>query len=303
MFGGAVAAASAAGTARALAFDDKVFDEAGGVKAESNPWAVFQFGYSAYKSGHKDQAAEAYRYAAENGQIGATWKLARMYAAGDGVTRDDYEAFKFFSEIVEQDVEPGSREESYVSDALVALAGYLKTGIPGSPVEANPIAAHEYYMRAAANYRNPSAQFEMGNMFLKGEGVKASVRQAGRWFQLAAEKGHAGAQATLGNLLFQSGKVVRGPRHDDGRPRTRFARRPALDPRHAGRSLLAGGRGRPPHGDRAGAGHTGQRQQQPVARYTAHSIGCVQSLFPLDPTPPLLSNGGASPLSLETGQT
>ncbi len=118
----------------ALAFDDKVFDEAGDVKAESNPWAVFQFGYSAYKSGHKDQAAEAYRYAAENGQIGATWKLARMYAAGDGVARDDYEAFKFFSEIVEQDVEPGSREESYVSDALVALGGYLKTGIPGSPV-------------------------------------------------------------------------------------------------------------------------------------------------------------------------
>ena len=66
-------------------------------------------------------------------------------------------------------------------------------------------------MRAAANYRNPNAQFEMGKMFLKGEGgVKASVKQAGRWFQLAAEKGHAGAQATLGNLLFQSGKIVRG---------------------------------------------------------------------------------------------
>ena len=211
VFGGAVVAASAAGIGSALAFDDKVFDEAGGVKAQSNPWAVFQFGYSAYQSGHKDQAAEAYRYAAENGQIGATWKLARMYAAGDGVTRDDYEAFKFFSEIVEQDVEPGSRDESYVSDALVALAGYLKTGIPGSPVEADPVAAQEYYMRAAANYRNPSAQYEIGNMFLKGEGgVKASIRQAGRWFQLAAEKGHAGAQATLGNLLFQSGRVVRG---------------------------------------------------------------------------------------------
>lgn len=211
MFGGAVAAASVAGTGTALAFDDNVFDEAGDVRAESNPWAVFQFGYSAYKSGHKDQAAEAYRYAAENGQIGATWKLARMYAAGDGVDRNDYEAFKFFSEIAEQDVEPGSREESYVSDALVALGGYLKTGIPGSPIAANSIAAQEYYMRAAANYRNPNAQFEMGNMFLKGDGgVKASVRQAGRWFQLAAEKGHAGAQATLGNLLFQSGKVVRG---------------------------------------------------------------------------------------------
>ncbi len=211
VFGGVVAAASAGTTGMALAFDDKVFDEGGSVKAESNPWEVFQFGYSAYKSGHKDQAAEAYRYAAENGQIGATWKLARMYAAGDGVDRNDYEAFKFFSEIAAQDVEPGSREESYVSDALVALGGYLKVGIPGSPVEPDPIAAQEYYMRAAANYRNPNAQYEMGNMFLKGEGgVKASIRQAGRWFQLAAEKGHAGAQATLGNLLFQRGKRVRG---------------------------------------------------------------------------------------------
>jgi TPR repeat protein len=47
-------------------------------------------------------------------------------------------------------------------------------------------------------------------MFLNGDGVKASIKQAGRWLQLAAEKGHAGAQATLGNLLFQSGKIVRG---------------------------------------------------------------------------------------------
>lgn len=196
---------------QALAFDDKVFDDKTGVKPQSNPWAVFQFGFSAYKNGHKEQAVEAYRYAAENGQIGATWKLARMYAEGDGVTRDDYEAFKFFSEIADQDVEPGSPEESYVSDALVALGDYLKKGIPGTPVGRNEVQAQEYYMRAAANYRNPNAQFEMGKMFLKGEGgVKASVQQAGRWLQLAAEKGHAGAQATLGNLLFQSGKVVRG---------------------------------------------------------------------------------------------
>ena len=196
---------------QAVAFDDKVFDDKTGVKPQSSPWAVFQFGFSAYKNGHKEQAVEAYKYAAENGQIGATWKLARMYAEGDGVPRDDYAAFKFFSEIVDQDVEPGSPEESYVSDALVALGDYLRKGIPGSPVSENEVAAQEYYMRAAANYRNPNAQFEVGQMFLKGEGgVKASVKQAGRWFQLAAEKGHAGAQATLGNLLFQSGKIVRG---------------------------------------------------------------------------------------------
>lgn len=211
VFSALVALATLGAVGQAMAFDDKVFDDKTGVKPQSSPWAVFQFGFSAYKNGHKDQAVEAYKYAAENGQIGATWKLARMYAEGDGVTRDDYAAFKFFSEIVDQDVEPGSPEESYVSDALVALGDYLRKGIPGTPVEENDVAAQEYYMRAAANYRNPNAQFEIGRMFLKGEGgVKASVKQAGRWLQLAAEKGHAGAQATLGNLLFQSGKIVRG---------------------------------------------------------------------------------------------
>ena len=210
-FSALVAASSLGAAGGAYAFEDKVFDDNTQVDKTSSPWAVFRFGFSAYKSGHKDKAVEAYRYAAENGQIGATWKLARMYAEGDGVTRDDYEAFKFFSEIAQQDVEPGSPEESYVSDALVALGTYMKSGIPGSPVEANAVAAQEYYMRAAANYRNPNAQFEIGKMFLNGEGgVKSSVRQAGRWLQLAAEKGHAGAQATLGNLLFQSGKSVRG---------------------------------------------------------------------------------------------
>jgi uncharacterized protein len=210
-FSALVAASSLGAAGAAHAFDDKVFDDRMQVDKSSSPWAVFRFGFSAYRSGHKDKAVEAYRYAAENGQIGATWKLARMYAQGDGVTRNDYEAFKFFSEIAQQDVEPGSPEESYVSDALVALGAYMKSGIPGSPVEANSVAAQEYYMRAAANYRNPNAQFEIGKMFLTGEGgVKSSVRQAGQWLQLAAEKGHAGAQATLGNLLFQSGKVVRG---------------------------------------------------------------------------------------------
>lgn len=193
----------------AFALDEQVVAEQTTGEKRS-PWAVFRFGFSAYKNGDKDEAAEAYRYAAENGQLGAQWKLARMYAQGDGVAQDDYEAFQFYQEIVQQEVEPGSPDDSYVADALVALGGYLQRGIPGSPVAANPAAAQEYYMRAAASYRHPDAQYQIGRMFLGGEGFKPNVQQAARWLQLAAEKGHAGAEATLGNLLFQSGRVVRG---------------------------------------------------------------------------------------------
>ena len=193
-------------SAGAFALDEKAVTSA----PERSPFAVFRFGFTAYKKGHKEEAVEAYRYAAENGQIGASWKLARMYAEGDGVQRNDFEAFKFFNEIARQDVEVGSPDVPYVSDALVAVANYLKTGIDGTPVKQNLAAAQDYYMRAAATYRNPVAQYEIGRMFLNGEGVRKNVRQAGRWLQLAAEKGHAGAQATLGNMLFHSGKVVQG---------------------------------------------------------------------------------------------
>ncbi len=208
VFCAVAAGAFSSATLPASALDTSVIGSPDELKS---PKAVFRFAFTAYKSGHKEQAIEAYRYAADQGQLGARWKLARMYAEGDGVTRNDYEAFKFYQEIAAQEVEPGSPEESYVSDALVALGAYARSGIPGSPVQANPAAAQDYYMRAAATYRNPNAQFEVGKMLMNGEGgLKSNIRQAGRWFQLAAEKGHSGAQATLGYLLFQSGKAVRG---------------------------------------------------------------------------------------------
>lgn len=176
----------------------------------SNPWKALRDGFDKYRNGHKDEAIQAYRYAAENGQLGAQWKLARMYADGDGVTRNDYEAFKFYTQIIRQGVDHGSVETAYLSDALVAVGDYLRVGIPGTPIDANPVLAQEYYRDAATNYRNPIAQYELGRMFLNGEGVKVSIKQAGRWLQLASDKGHAGAQATLGNMLYQRGKVVRG---------------------------------------------------------------------------------------------
>lgn len=179
-------------------------------ESSRSPFELFKFGFSAYKSGHKDEAIKALRYAAEHGHPGANWKLARMYADGDGVAENDLEAYKIFSKIVSEGVDPGSQNEAYVADALVALAGYVKRGIPGSAVRANPGFARDLYVQAASNFGDPAAQFELGKMLLSGEGGESNSVQAARWFQLAAKKGNAGAQAMLGNMLFQAGKTVRG---------------------------------------------------------------------------------------------
>ncbi len=177
-----------------------------------NPWAVFKFGFSAYKKGDKNEAVKAYRYAAEQGHAGANWKLGRMFAEGDGVNRDDYQAYRYFEQVVRTGAEQGSPDETYLADSLVALAGYLKTGIPNTPVKANPAVSQDLYMQAATIYGDARAQFEVGRMFLQRAGKTSAnnIRQAARWLDLAAQKGHAGAQALLGNLLFQSGKSVRG---------------------------------------------------------------------------------------------
>jgi hypothetical protein len=63
------------------------FDIKSGVSKESGPFDLFKFGFKAYKNGQKEEAVEAYKYAAEKGHTGSRWALANMYADGDGVPR------------------------------------------------------------------------------------------------------------------------------------------------------------------------------------------------------------------------
>lgn len=170
----------------------------------------FRTGISAYKNGDTEEAVRLLRYAAAMGYTGAKWKLARMYAEGDGVTESEIEAYNFFLEIVHDGADPDSQNESYVSDALVALGNYLRTGISGTSVKSNPMRARDFYVQAASNFGNSRAQFELGKMLLLGEGGKKNLVQAARWFQLSAKKGNIAAQAMLGSMLFQAGKTVRG---------------------------------------------------------------------------------------------
>jgi uncharacterized protein len=180
------------------------------VNPNASPFALFRLGFFAYKKGDKSEAVEAYKYAAEKGHPGAQWKLAHMYAEGDGVKEDDFHAYQIFEKIVHDGADPGTQDQSYVADALCALAGYVRKGIPNSPVVANPVMARELYLQAAANFGDADAQYELGRMLLKGEGGDANAVQAARWLSLASKKGNANAEALLGNILFQAGKTVRG---------------------------------------------------------------------------------------------
>ena len=126
-----------------------------------------------------------------------------MYAEGDGVPHDDLKAFEFFSRIADDttDEGPDAQNSGVVASAFTALGTYFLDGIKGTYVRPNPERAYDMFNYAASYFGDPNAQYNLGRLYLDGTGVDTDARQAARWFNLAAEKGHAPAQALLGQLL------------------------------------------------------------------------------------------------------
>ena len=52
-----------------------------------------------------------------------------------------------------------------------------------------------------ANRGNNAAQFNLGLMYFKGDGVKQNLSKAAKWFRLAATQGNAEAQLNLGDIF------------------------------------------------------------------------------------------------------
>jgi uncharacterized protein len=155
-------------------------------------------------AGETAGAVRALDFAAKQGNPLAQWKLGRMYASGDGVPLDDLKAFEYFSQIADEhaDEGPDSPHAAVVANAFVALGTYFLDGIKGTYVAPNAVRAYEMYHYAASYYGNVNAQYNLARLYLEGTGVAQDARQAARWLNLAAEKGHPPAQALLGHLLI-----------------------------------------------------------------------------------------------------
>lgn len=178
--------------------------------ANITPQEALREGAKAYYSGEKERALSPLRFAAENGQAMAAWKLGRMYAQGDGVAEDDVEAFRYFSKVVREYSAdgPGSSSAPFVASALVELGNYFLTGIDDSRIERNSGRARELFTYAASYFRDADAQYYLGVLYLDKTVPDHDMRLAARWLKLAAVKGHVGAQAKFGELLYFSEELA-----------------------------------------------------------------------------------------------
>lgn len=167
------------------------------------PFEALRSGTRALKNGDTGRARMALEYAAEQGLVGAQWKLGRMYAEGDGVDQSDIRAFRYFSRIADAhaDDNPGTPQSRYIASAFVALGHYYRDGIPDSEVRADIVRARDMYAYAASYFGDPDAQYHLARLMLDG-GPTRDPRQAVRWLHSAANKGQYQAQAVLGRMLF-----------------------------------------------------------------------------------------------------
>ncbi|MEJ0098163.1 MAG: tetratricopeptide repeat protein [Bauldia sp.] len=197
------------------------------LNAQTPPTQAFTYGLDQYNSGDKTTAAEALDFAAKNGVPGAQWKLARMYADGDGVTRDDVKAFQLFSELAAQ----GSDDDSgadvsapYVSNAYVRLGTYYRQGIPNSKVKPDFGRARQAFTYAASFFGNADAQLNLARMYYNGEGGDRDLVQAAKWANLSADKGNAAAKDLAIQISLESSPRITSTART---PRRACARRPS----------------------------------------------------------------------------
>lgn len=167
----------------------------------------------AYKAGDYERALRLFRRSSDEGNIVADWYLGHMYSQGVGVPRDDAMAYSYYVRVADH-YDPDETDPKRLRitvDAMVRLADYQRTGAVNAGIQPDPRAAAQNYLKIATTYGHPAAQYALGVMTIKGEGVKKNPQQGLKWLMAAARKRYAPAEAYLGDLYW-SGQIVNADR-------------------------------------------------------------------------------------------
>lgn len=139
---------------------------------------------TAYREGDVAAAAEAFRTAARGGHAESQYLLSTLLDAGEVPAASDAEAATWERKAAEQG-------HAY-AQANLSFRSYSQGGYEEA----------FRWCQAAAHSRLPWAQYHVGLMYRKGEGVAQSDGEAATWYRLAAEQDFPDAQAKLAELYY-----------------------------------------------------------------------------------------------------
>ncbi len=148
---------------------------------------------AAYKRGDFVTAHRLLTVKAERGDIDAQFRLAFLYANGEGVAPDQAQASRWFHQATDK-LDPGAQ----FNVGVMYFEGKL---LPKDPVLA------AYWFRKSAERGDSEAQFNLGLLYDGGLGLPADPVEAARWYRRAAEQGLKSAQINLA-VMYRDGQGV-----------------------------------------------------------------------------------------------
>jgi hypothetical protein len=187
---------------------------AGEAQNDQSAQALLEKGLAAYRHGQFSAAVPAFKEASTSGgettSFFAEFYLARIYADSLSDVADPSKAFVLFRKIADEnaDIDPDDQRAPFVAKALIALAGYVRRGLPDISVAANPRRAANYLHHAAIFFNDKEAQFELARLYLVGEGGSDDVRRGLHYLSSLSEQSYPAAQALLAEL-FWKGRYVK----------------------------------------------------------------------------------------------
>lgn len=180
----------------------------------ASPREALKQGMSAYQGGYYEIAIPALEFAASKKEFMAEYYLARIYGDNSGSQTNHAKAYDLFYRIANEyaDADPDDDPRApYVGKSLTALAGYTRRGLKEIGLKPDPEQAVIYLQNASTTFADEDAQFELAKLKLSGDGIEEDEATARHWLADLSERGHAGAQAFLADLLWR-GKYLKADR-------------------------------------------------------------------------------------------
>jgi len=166
----------------------------GHITAQNYIGDLFSQGWGVAKD--KTEAYRWYLKAAEQGHVLAQYHVGGAYWDGIVVSQDLTEAVKWFRKSAEQ-----GGVDAQINMGIVYEEGNVVTK--------NLATAEKWYRKAASQEVSNRSVYALGRFLFYNKDEEQSKREAAKWFQKAAKKGHKLAQFQLGYMYYTGTGVQR----------------------------------------------------------------------------------------------
>jgi TPR repeat protein len=133
----------------------------------------------------------------------SAWDRALLYSIYDTSQSSVLQASEMVTAVMNRITREGHPDHASFGSSTTATPRWADELLPRRDAT-----AVDWY-RTAAEQGDPDAQYALGVLYARGEGVPQDYREAARWYRKAADQGDAEAQYGLGNLYANGRGVAR----------------------------------------------------------------------------------------------